>query len=66
MLDFGELRKYNHAAMRLAVGATRMQLLRLKKRLAIARRGHKKLAEAERGDLTRLMRVKGIIRGEAR
>ena len=52
--------------MRLAVGATRMQLLRLKKRLAIARRGHKKLAEAERGDLTRLMRVKEIIRGEAR
>ena len=33
--------------MRLAVGATRMQLLRLKKRLAIARRGHKLLKDKQ-------------------
>ena len=33
--------------MRLAVGATRMQLLRLKKRLAVARRGHKLLKDKQ-------------------
>ncbi len=43
MLDFPERPKYNHAAMKLAVSANRMQLLRLRKRLALARRGHKLL-----------------------
>jgi len=33
--------------MRLAVGATRMQLLRLKRRLAVARRGHKLLKDKQ-------------------
>jgi len=46
-LDLCGLREYNHASMRLAVGATRMQLLRLKKRLAIARRGHKLLKDKQ-------------------
>ena len=39
--------------MRLAVGATRMQLLRLRKRLAVARRGHKLLKDKQE----ELMRV---------
>ena len=39
--------------MKLAVGATRMQLLRLRKRLAIARRGHKLLKDKQE----ELMRV---------
>lgn len=43
MLDFPERPKYNHASMKLAVSANRMQLLRLRKRLALARRGHKLL-----------------------
>jgi len=43
LLDFPERPKYNHAAMKLAVSANRMQLLRLRKRLALARRGHKLL-----------------------
>jgi len=46
-------RSYNHASMRLAVGATRMQLLQLKKRLAVARRGHKLLKDKQE----ELMRV---------
>jgi V/A-type H+-transporting ATPase subunit D len=33
--------------MRLAVGATRMQLLRLRRRLAVARRGHKLLKDKQ-------------------
>jgi len=43
LLDFPERPKYNHASMKLAVSANRMQLLRLRKRLALARRGHKLL-----------------------
>jgi V/A-type H+-transporting ATPase subunit D len=47
LLDFPRHRKYNHAAMKLAVSANRMQLLRLRKRLAIARRGHKLLKDKQ-------------------
>jgi V/A-type H+-transporting ATPase subunit D len=54
LLDFTGRRKYNLASMRLAVGATRMQLLRLKKRLAIARRGHKLLKDKQE-ELMRLI-----------
>ena len=46
-LDFPKHREYNHASMRLAVSANRMQLLRLRKRLAIARRGHKLLKDKQ-------------------
>ncbi len=41
--------------MRLAVGATRMQLLRLKRRLAIARRGHKLLKDKQEELMRRIL-----------
>jgi V/A-type H+-transporting ATPase subunit D len=62
LLDFPRRPKYNHASMKLAVGATRMQLLRLKRRLAIARRGHKLLKDKQE----ELMRVILALVGEIR
>ncbi len=48
--------------MKLAVGATRMQLLRLKKRLAIARRGHKLLKDKQEELLRRILALVAEIR----
>lgn len=48
--------------MKLAVGATRMQLMRLKKRLAIARRGHKLLKDKQEELLRRILALVAEIR----
>jgi V/A-type H+-transporting ATPase subunit D len=48
--------------MRLAVGATRMQLMRLKKRLAIARRGHKLLKDKQEELMRRVLALVAEIR----
>jgi V/A-type H+/Na+-transporting ATPase subunit D len=48
--------------MRLAVGATRMQLMRLKKRLAIARRGHKLLKDKQEELMRRILALVAEIR----
>jgi len=48
--------------MRLPVGATRMQLMRLKKRLAIARRGHKLLKDKQEELMRRILALVGEIR----
>jgi V/A-type H+-transporting ATPase subunit D len=48
--------------MRLAVGATRMQLMRLKKRLAIARRGHKLLKDKQEELMRRVLALVDEIR----
>jgi V/A-type H+-transporting ATPase subunit D len=48
--------------MKLAVGATRMQLLRLRKRLTIARRGHKLLKDKQEELMRRLLALIGEIR----
>jgi V/A-type H+-transporting ATPase subunit D len=48
--------------MRLAVGATRMQLMRLKKRLAIARRGHKLLKDKQEELMRRILGLVDEIR----
>jgi V/A-type H+-transporting ATPase subunit D len=48
--------------MRLAVGATRMQLMRLKKRLAIARRGHKLLKDKQEELMHRVLALVEEIR----
>jgi V/A-type H+-transporting ATPase subunit D len=50
--------------MRLAVGATRMQLLRLKKRLAVARRGHKLLKDKQEEMMRILLALVAEIRRE--
>ncbi len=48
--------------MRLAVGATRMQLMRLRKRLAIARRGHKLLKDKQEELMRRVLALVAEIR----
>ncbi len=50
--------------MRLAVGATRMQLLRLKKRLAVARRGHKLLKDKQEEMMRVILGLVAEIREE--
>ncbi len=50
--------------MRLAVSATRMQLLRLKKRLAVARRGHKLLKDKQEEMMRVILALVADIRGE--
>jgi V/A-type H+-transporting ATPase subunit D len=63
LLDLPKRGEYNLAAMRLAVGATRMQLLRLKKRLAVARRGHKLLKDKQEELMRIILALVGEIRG---
>lgn len=48
--------------MKLAVGATRMNLMRLKKRLAIARRGHKLLKDKQEELLRRILELVDSVR----
>jgi V/A-type H+-transporting ATPase subunit D len=48
--------------MKLSVGATRMQLMRLKKRLAIARRGHKLLKDKQEELMRRILGLVTEIR----
>jgi len=48
--------------MKLAVGATRMQLLRLKRRLVIARRGHKLLKDKQEELMRRILALITEIR----
>lgn len=52
--------------MRLAVGATRMQLLRLRRRLVIARRGHKLLKDKQEELLRRVLALTAEIRSHRR
>ncbi len=49
--------------MRLAVSATRMQLLRLRKRLAIARRGHKLLKDKQDEMMRQFMELVKSVKG---
>ncbi|MFC1683236.1 V-type ATP synthase subunit D [Candidatus Zixiibacteriota bacterium] len=49
--------------MRLAVNATRMQLLRLRKRLAIARRGHKLLKDKQDELMRQFMKLVKSVKG---
>ncbi|MEO0053515.1 MAG: V-type ATP synthase subunit D [candidate division WOR-3 bacterium] len=48
--------------MRLAVNATRMELMRLRRRLAIARRGHKLLKDKQQELMRRLLKLVEEIR----
>jgi V/A-type H+-transporting ATPase subunit D len=50
--------------MRLNVSATRMQLLRLRKRLAIARRGHKLLKDKQDELMRRFMELVKSVKGQ--
>jgi len=50
--------------MRLNVSATRMQLLRLRKRLAIARRGHKLLKDKQDELMRRFMELVKTVKGQ--
>jgi len=49
--------------MRLAVNATRMELLRLRKRLAIARRGHKLLKDKQDELMRQFMELVSLVKG---
>jgi len=49
--------------MRLAVSATRMQLLRLRKRLALARRGHKLLKDKQDAMMRQFMELVKSVKG---
>ncbi len=49
--------------MRLAVNATRMQLLRLRKRLAIVRRGHKLLKDKQDAMMRQFMELVKSVKG---
>ncbi|MDW7987963.1 MAG: V-type ATP synthase subunit D, partial [candidate division WOR-3 bacterium] len=49
--------------MRLAVGATRMELLRLKRRLLVARRGHKLLKDKQEQLMRKILELIKEIKG---
>jgi V/A-type H+-transporting ATPase subunit D len=50
--------------MRLTVSATRMELLRLRRRLIVARRGHKLLKDKQEQLMRKILELISIIKGE--